>query len=228
MISPIPQPVGTGRAAIVVESPQRVRRRPLDRDRVVAAATDLIDEYGLDQFTMRRLGELLGVEAMALYRYVAGRDDLLDTIADTFLADLVSDQTQLPGWRVYLHEMAQVVRTRALGHHEVFGLVCTRRAAATWIRPPLRNLAVLESLLAALTADGFSDTAAVSAYHTLAGFLLAHLMIADVASSPLDLTRLDRYPHVRRLATTRVSDRGLLDFDASLVALLDHIATTRT
>ena len=52
----------------------------LDRERILQAAIDFIDESGLAALTMRRLGASLGVEAMALYRYVPGREDLLDGV----------------------------------------------------------------------------------------------------------------------------------------------------
>ena len=43
------------------------KRRPgLNRDRVVAAAIELVDEAGMDALRMRTLGERLGVRAMAL------------------------------------------------------------------------------------------------------------------------------------------------------------------
>jgi AcrR family transcriptional regulator len=40
--------------------------------RILRAAVDFIDVNGLGKLTMRRLGAHLGVEAMALYRYVPG------------------------------------------------------------------------------------------------------------------------------------------------------------
>ncbi len=47
-------------------------RVPLSRERVVDAAIAFIDESGLPGLSMRRLGDMLGVEAMSLYRYVPG------------------------------------------------------------------------------------------------------------------------------------------------------------
>ena len=49
-----------------------VPRRPLDQMRILRAAVEFIDVNGLGRLTMRRLGARLGVEAMALYRYVPG------------------------------------------------------------------------------------------------------------------------------------------------------------
>ena len=57
-------------------------RQTLSRERIIAAAIAFVDEHGLTALTMRRLGKELGVEAMSLYRYVNGREDLLEGIVD--------------------------------------------------------------------------------------------------------------------------------------------------
>lgn len=49
----------------------------LSREFILDAAIALIDRSGLPQLSMRRLGAAGGVEAMALYRYVRSRGDLL-------------------------------------------------------------------------------------------------------------------------------------------------------
>src|SRR5262245_34029368 len=58
-------------------SDPRRKRRTLDQAQVVRAALALLDEVGLDELTMRRLAERLGVKAAALYRHVRGKDELL-------------------------------------------------------------------------------------------------------------------------------------------------------
>ena len=52
----------------------------LDREVIVRAALDSIDRKGSQGLTMRGLALDLGVEAMSLYRYVAGREDLLEAV----------------------------------------------------------------------------------------------------------------------------------------------------
>ena len=61
-------------AVSVDVAPPGVPRRPLDQMRILRAAVEFIDVNGLGKLTMRRLGAHLGVEAMALYRYVPGRE----------------------------------------------------------------------------------------------------------------------------------------------------------
>jgi len=63
-------------------------RPPLSRKRIIETAIDFVDRRGLIALTMRRLGEELGVEAMSLYGYVNGRQDLLEGIVDQMVAHL--------------------------------------------------------------------------------------------------------------------------------------------
>ena len=69
-------------AALVNGEAPPSRHTPLDRGLILDAAVTFIDEQGLAGLTMRRLGQALGVEAMALYRYVAGKEELLDGVVD--------------------------------------------------------------------------------------------------------------------------------------------------
>jgi AcrR family transcriptional regulator len=57
-------------------------RQRLTVDEVVAAATTLADEEGLDAFSMRRVAERLGIGVMTLYTYVPDRAALLGLVRD--------------------------------------------------------------------------------------------------------------------------------------------------
>ena len=58
------------------------QRRPLDRESIIEAARQIIEEQGLKRLTMRALGDRLGVKAMALYHYFASKDELLEAIGE--------------------------------------------------------------------------------------------------------------------------------------------------
>jgi AcrR family transcriptional regulator len=64
------------------------RRTRLDRAVVVESARQLLDDEGLAGFSMSRLGERLGVTAMALYRHVSDRADLERAVVELVLGDL--------------------------------------------------------------------------------------------------------------------------------------------
>ena len=78
--------------AAVRDEPAPSARVQLDRERIVAAALDFIDANGLPGLTMRRLGAQLGVEAMALYRYVPSKEELLDAVVESLVAQVRDDE----------------------------------------------------------------------------------------------------------------------------------------
>lgn len=58
----------------------------MTQERIVAAALELADTRG--DFSMRALGEQLGVDPMAIYRHFRDKDALLDALVDAALQDL--------------------------------------------------------------------------------------------------------------------------------------------
>ena len=78
-----------GMAALWLRPDERGRpgRRPgLTLQQITAAAMALADADGLGAVSMARVAERLGVTTMAIYRYVAGKDELLALMLDTALA----------------------------------------------------------------------------------------------------------------------------------------------
>jgi AcrR family transcriptional regulator len=65
---------------------------------VVRAALLLLDEVGLDDLTMRRLAERLGVKAASLYRHVRDKQELLVLLADEICAGVPTALPEGP-WR---------------------------------------------------------------------------------------------------------------------------------
>ncbi len=222
-------------------------RAALSRGRIIRAAIDFVDKRGLTALSMRRLGQELGVEAMSLYRYVNGREDLLEGIVDHMVAELHlrSEQAQLTsdsGWQAYLQWLAHGVRSLARDHPKVFPLIATKHPAAPWLRPPLRSLRVVEEFLTTLISHGFSDARAVQAYRAFSSFLLGHLLLeatllgaetgpveepldegsSDVPNADQDLS-LDNFPHVRRLENMLSEDHAAAEFELALEDLLDRL-----
>lgn len=156
-------------------------RQPLSRELIVVAALELIDRAGPESLSMRSLGKHLGYEAMALYRYVNGREDLLEAVVAHLMAGLrlpgPDDLGPHGGWQTYIQLFAHAVRDLALAHPKAFPLVATRHPAAPWLRPPLRSLDVVEHLLRSLLGHGFTDAQAVDAYRALTSFLLGYLLL---------------------------------------------------
>ncbi|MEU9114566.1 GntR family transcriptional regulator [Streptomyces sp. NPDC048483] len=71
----------------------------LSRDRVVRAAIKVADAEGLRALSMRRVAAEFGVSSMALYRHVAGKDELVLLMADAAFADVELPDPAPDGWR---------------------------------------------------------------------------------------------------------------------------------
>lgn len=216
----------------------------LDRELIIATALALIDERSLAQLSMRTLGKSLNVEAMSLYRYVNGREDLLEGVVDLLMHDLTDALNDARGdqWQRFLQVTAHEVRRIAVEHPKAFPLIATRHPAAPWLRPPLRSVEVVELFLSTLIGFGFSDEQAVGAYRSFSSFLLGNLLLesavrgADTspADEPLDegdadipqgdgSQNLDASPQVRRLRLLLSEDHAEEEFEESLEALLDRL-----
>lgn len=226
-----------------------VGRGHLGRERIVDQAIAIIDSAGPGALTMRRLGHELGVEAMSLYRYVNGREDLLEAVVDRLVGELEVDpggrMDPMDGWQAFLQWMAHEVRKLAMAHPNAFPLIATRHPAAPWLRPPLRSLRVVEEFLDSLMSRGFNEDQAIAAYRSFTSFLLGHLLLesaargastapveeplnegeADVPNADVELSVTD-YPTVARLKNKLSEDHTEAEFEQALEALLERMDLT--
>ncbi|QLI99882.1 TetR/AcrR family transcriptional regulator [Streptomyces sp. NEAU-sy36] len=69
------------------ERPTRGPKPKLNPRRIAAAAAELADREGLDAVSMSRVAAGFGVSAMALYRYVPGKTELVELMVDSVLGE---------------------------------------------------------------------------------------------------------------------------------------------
>jgi AcrR family transcriptional regulator len=192
---------------------------------VLDAAEAIIDREGIEALTMRRVAEELGGSAMALYRHVRDKDELLVELLDRLAARL--SRPSLPAdpkarllavWRLLHDGLAE--------HQWVVGVL----AKGDLIAPSV--LWMIDEILAASVACGFSHEQAVAAYRTVWQFTVGELVISQ------GLAELDRPPFVlailegvdARELPTLAAVGGLWraaregdSFDEGLVALVDGL-----
>jgi AcrR family transcriptional regulator len=225
--------------------PERVNtptgRRSLDRLVILREAVRFIDAHGRDRLTMRRLGAELGVEAMALYRYVPGRDQLLDGVVEVVMDELYA-LTMTGGrpntWQEFLQQMAHGVRSMSMEHPKIFPLVASRPPAAPWLRPPLRSLRWVEGFLEGLAHYGFGVADSVRIYRAFSTFLLGHLLLesAIYAVEPrvsaaediefIETNDLAAYPLLMQMSPQLSLDTFDNEFEDSLEELINRMAVT--
>ena len=169
----------------------------------------LIERDGPDALSMRRLGSELGVEGMALYHHLAGREELLRAIGHRLLEPL-HELELTDDWREACRRFATALRDIALAHPATFrpvGLQPFDTPAA--LRP-------VERLLGILVARGFAPTEALAVYRAVASY-------ARVRPGRGDGFTVDaaRPAGRRRLRALSADEFPILTADADQLAGLD-------
>ncbi|CAO3408430.1 TetR/AcrR family transcriptional regulator C-terminal domain-containing protein [Azospirillum largimobile] len=149
----------------------------VQRQDIIDAAMALLDEVGVDGLTMRRLAGALNIQAPSLYWHFAGKQALLDAMADALLAEMVLPSDDGLSWDAWLHAVAtefrRVLKSRRDG---------ARVYAGTF--PPMDNvLRISDRIVAKLRAAGADERTAVHALFTLQYFVLG-FTIEEQATLP--------------------------------------------
>jgi AcrR family transcriptional regulator len=211
----------------------------ITRDRVLAAALEIIDRDGAEGLSMRRLARALGRDPMILYRHAPSKAALLDGVAETVLAQLAVDPTD-PDWAAQLRAVARGYRRLALAHPKVVPLLVTRPLATPLGLRPRGTLRPLEDILTLLTRAGFSGPDALHIYRALFGFLHGHVLneLQELVEKPEetdDLLRLGlhrlpigEFPLLRTLAPALATYDGAAELERGLDILLTGLTATLT
>jgi AcrR family transcriptional regulator len=160
-------------------------RAPLSTERIIEAALRIVDGQGLGRLTMRRLGDALEVEAMAIYHHLPrGKEQLLDGLVAHVAAapaDTAGGACAEGRWHDALREWAAGYRARLTAHAGVLPLVVTRRN-------PAALTATLASLREVMRLGGVAEDTAAVAAHTLLGYVIGHtaLEVRDTAEDGAD------------------------------------------
>ena len=213
--------------------PRPAGRRPgLTRDQVLTAAMTIVDEGGIDELTMRRLGQALDRNPMAVYRHAMDKDVLLDGLVEQVISHFVvprqADQDADLDWATALRETAHLFRRAALAHPNIVPTLVTRSLSGPLVLKPPGMLRPLEELLELFADAGFDQRGALHAARLYTGYVYQHLLheIQEHVENPdetddvlrLGLHRLPiaQFPRLRSLATILAAYDGATELDEGL------------
>ena len=226
------------------------RRPALTREQILTAALQIIDEDGVEALTMRRLGQSLARNPMAIYRHAADKNALLDGVVEHVAAQLVAPRRpdrdghgdghgagDVSGegdheWETVLRRIAHTFRRVALAHPHVVPLLLTRPLSGPLALRPLGTLRQLEELLELFVTAGFDPQGALHAARLFTGFLYGHVLheLQDQIDNPdetddllrLGLHRLPltQFPRLRSLAAVLATYDGATELDEGLSIVL--------
>ena len=201
-------------------------RPGLSRKRVLEGAIKLVDEIGIEAFTIRRLATALGVKPMSIYHYVGSKDEIIDG-----MVDIVFSQIELPAGDV---DWQTAIRDRCCSAREVLRL-------HPWAPPlmesrPHPGPAILrhhDAVLGCFRRGGLSLELTAHAYAIIDSYIYGFALeeanlpggggqeLADVAEG-MFLEGLADYPHLAEFTLEHVLQPGY-GFGASFEVGLDLI-----
>jgi TetR/AcrR family tetracycline transcriptional repressor len=215
-------------------TPAPAARRPLTRERILHVGLQLIDQQGLEAFTMRKLAKEFGVDPMALYRHFANKNALLDGVAEVLWGEV-----ELPGgdtsWEELLRAMAISLRAVAHAHPHAYALLCNNQSL------PLAMLRLSDVMLVHLQQAGFAQKRASEVICIVCSYALGYAMVelSALSSEPsesgaLEQTDIGRLTQImRRLpreTPTRLVEVACIltdcDMDAQFLFGLDLMLTS--
>jgi TetR/AcrR family tetracycline transcriptional repressor len=169
----------------------------LDRQQVIDAAVQLLDDEGLDALSFRTLAGRLGVQAPTLYWHIGSKAELLDALADIIMDDAIRAIPQSSpddNWAEWLLTVLRELRTAILRHRDGARVVSGARLS-------LRRGDFSEAVMSTLVNHGIELQRA--RFLTLAGerftlgYVLEEQAPSDATQQAPDIDELQR-----RLPTT--------------------------
>ena len=138
----------------------------LSHESIRDAALELIDQDGLEEFSTRKLGRLLGCEAMAIYWYYESKDALLDAVVEKLMVGVAAKLAGEPGsdWIATMRALAHAYRNVAHEHPKAFPLLATRRFASEG------TFGFLDRLFELARAQGIDDKLAARFYRMISSY----------------------------------------------------------
>jgi len=161
----------------------------INRDMVTRAGLKLLNKDGLEQLTLRRLGVELSVQAPTIYWHFKSKEDLLDEMATTVLAEGASNlipARRSSGWRVWASTFGEGLRKTLLAYRDGARMVAGTRLTNT------EYLKTTERIGNQMLSAGFSVRAAVVLFSTIYNYTLSFVM-EEQAVFPTPGERSPRY-----------------------------------
>ncbi|MFK0229893.1 TetR/AcrR family transcriptional regulator C-terminal domain-containing protein [Streptomyces sp. NPDC090303] len=190
------------------------RRRGLNRGKVIEAAVEVIERDGLDAFSLRRLADELGVEAMSLYNHVPNKDALLTGVAEALLAEIDYSAAATGTWQERLRAHAAAFRSAAQRHPRAFPLVLTRPTQSA------AALGIIRSALAILDELGLEPKEQVHVLRSCTAFIVGTIM--RELGSAITLGTIAQDVVEQRVVEIGAEDDPILGRAAPHLAVSDH------
>jgi AcrR family transcriptional regulator len=150
---------------------------PLTRNRIIAAAMELIEAEGAQALSMTRLATELGCGLIPLYSHVPSTSALLDGIAAVIISGMDAGPPGGGGWTDQVRRQARTVRQAARAYPRCSVALAGREPATAAMHRPA------EYALATLQTAGFRGEDTVRIVRAVAAYL-AGTVLWELGGAP--------------------------------------------
>jgi AcrR family transcriptional regulator len=196
----------------------RPARPVLSRQRIVDAAVEIIDAEGPAALSTRRLARELRVQAPSLYNHFATKEEILDAVGDSIIAQVDLSMFGRDPWPEALRTWARAYRAAFAAHPNIVPFL---------VRGPGRRPAALhlaDAVYGALTDAGWPPRHATRIGATMRFFIAGSALGSFALGFPGDPDLYaEDYPHLADAHRLQEQHRRIDDgaFELGLSALVD-------
>ncbi len=141
----------------------------LTPEAIIEASLRIAARGSADAFTVRRLGEELGTDPTAIYRHFRDKDELLLSVADRTLGEVLDSIPEGLDWKGRLRALAAGSLSVALRYPVVASTMASRTTRRA------NEFRVVELILGAVTEAGLEGVDAAVHYRMVGDSLLAYV-----------------------------------------------------
>lgn len=166
-------------------------KTPLSREQFVRVAIDFVEKHNMSEFTLRAIGQELGVNNTAIYRHFPSKESLLDAMLESVLGEVASvPDPEGSSPRDCIMQILRNVRQAFQDHSHLSATY----VSATGAFPS--GLILTRRISAHLHSMGLRGDALVRTYQMLEGYTLG-TSVFDAGGAPDTWTiRQERYRYV--------------------------------
>jgi TetR/AcrR family transcriptional regulator, tetracycline repressor protein len=143
-----------------------LRRGSLTKELIVSESLRLLDEGGVDGFSLPKLGRALGADQTAVYRHFVSKDDLVLAIADRLIDEGMTGIQPRECWVDTLTEMARGLRLTYLAHPAAAAMSAYRTTQGP------AEVRAVNIIIEAILKAGFEGAQAALMYRAVGDFSL--------------------------------------------------------
>ena len=194
----------------------------LSRQGIARAAIEILDDDGVDEFTLARVAGALGVKTSSLYNHIQCKEDLVDMIREIVTAPIETPDFSTTAWNEAMRQWAHSYRAAFAQHPKTIGLLAAR---------PIRTPAFLrsyETIIDGLTQAGWDVHDCLPMITAIESFVLGSALDMVAPDVMIDLGDLhDEVPLLSEATCPVDRSRADMAFEMGLDAMISGFSFDR-